>query len=93
MEHKTEGKLNIRMCMGSSCYSRGNFEFVRVVHDYVNKHGLENKVDFRGQLCSGHCNEGPVIEIENTIYPVENEVILEKLLDEKVLGKIMESTE
>lgn len=83
-----QDKINIRMCMGSSCYSRGNFEFVEVVHRYINKHELADMVDFRGQLCTRNCNEGPVIEIEGRIFPVVNEVMTEKLLDEQVLAKV-----
>ncbi len=73
--------IKIRICLGSSCFSRGNKQYVKQVKDYLQKNKLEDRVDFRGAHCFGNCYKGPVIEIDDKIYEKINEQILSGLLD------------
>lgn len=50
-------KINI--CLGSSCFSRGNKDVVMYIKDYLRKHHLEDKVIFKGARCMGNCSNGP----------------------------------
>lgn len=75
-------KLEIKLCLGSSCYARGNNVFLELIKDYLKKNGLKDKVDFRGELCSENCNKGPVIKINNKPYFNVKKDELLKLLDE-----------
>ncbi|MFO7723283.1 MAG: NAD(P)H-dependent oxidoreductase subunit E [Bacteroidales bacterium] len=74
--------IQIRICLGSSCFSRGNRSMVKIVKDYLKAHQLEDIVDFRGGHCFGTCHMGPFIEINGTIHEKLDEQILLKLLDE-----------
>ncbi len=56
----TEEK-RIEICLGSSCFSRGNKEVVMFIREYLRKHHLENKVTFKGARCMGNCSKGPNI--------------------------------
>ena len=60
--------VEIIICMGSSCYSRGNNQTLNIIRDYLTDKGLENQVIFKGELCSGNCKNGPNIRIGNSIY-------------------------
>jgi len=71
-------KIEIVICMGSSCFARGNKFLVKLVNDYLRDHNLLNEVNFHGERCFGHCAKGPVLKIENTFY--------EKVDEEKVLA-------
>ena len=65
-KNKTEmkiEKLNIRLCLGSSCYSRGNDEILKIIEKYINEKNLNQNVDFRGYLCKGQCSKGPNLSI------------------------------
>lgn len=61
-EHK------IVVCMGSSCYLRGNLRNTEIIRDYIEEKGLSASVEFSGALCSGQCKEGPVITIDGETY-------------------------
>ncbi|MCU4176700.1 (2Fe-2S) ferredoxin domain-containing protein [Carboxylicivirga sp. N1Y90] len=64
----TTGTHKILICLGSSCYSRGNADNLTLIKDYLDENGLDASIDFRGHLCSETCNKGPVIEIDETEY-------------------------
>ena len=58
----------ISICLGSSCYRRGNQEVLEVIKKYLSSHKLTDKVEFKGHLCQGKCAEGPNFFINNTGY-------------------------
>ncbi|QKG79547.1 (2Fe-2S) ferredoxin domain-containing protein [Tenuifilum thalassicum] len=58
-------KIPIVICLGSSCFSRGNRETLEVIKSYLKTKKIEDKVVFKGQLCTESCNKGPVIWINN----------------------------
>lgn len=61
-------KIQITICMGSSCYSRGNRVSLELIKAWLNERKLEAEVNFKGQLCSGLCNKGPVLIINDHVY-------------------------
>jgi len=63
-----DAKIQIVICLGSSCFSRGNRETLEVIKEYLKSNNIEDKVAFKGQLCSESCNKGPVIWIDNQKY-------------------------
>jgi NADH:ubiquinone oxidoreductase subunit E len=52
-------KIEMQICLGSSCFSRGNKEVVMYIKDYLRTNHLEDKVIFKGARCMGHCSNGP----------------------------------
>ena len=79
-----EQKIQIKLCMGSSCFTRGNEEILKVVKEFIATNLLEDKVDFRGHLCKGKCNCGPNISINNTEYEEINESEIMLILNKEL---------
>lgn len=72
--------LEITICLGSSCFARGNKKTVKVIQDFIKENGLGDKVLFRGNHCFGDCSKGPVVKINDKIYEqVDPEKALEIL--------------
>ena len=65
---RTTAKHKIVVCMGSSCYLRGNLRNTEIIRAYIAEKSLEASVEFSGALCSGQCKEGPVITIDGETY-------------------------
>lgn len=61
-------KIEVSVCMGSSCYPRGNVTILAFLKDYVKQNNLEEKIDLKGNLCEGQCKDGPVVKIDGKIY-------------------------
>ena len=77
----------MHICLGSSCFSRGNKDVVQFIKEYLKKNHLEDKVVFKGARCFGHCSEGPVLVINERIIENVNLSQIEKIL-EKELGLV-----
>jgi len=73
-------KVVIQICMGSSCFSRGNNKTLKVIQHYLKEHGLEGEVVLKGNHCFGDCSAGPVVKINEVLHEnVNTENILELL--------------
>ncbi len=82
-------KKEIKICMGSSCFSRGNRLALQVIQHYLREHNLEGEVILKGNHCFGECNDGPTVKIGTRVYDnVNSDSILEIL--EKELGALKE---
>lgn len=69
-------KLNITVCMGSSCFARGNQENLAFLEDYIKEHGIEASIELEGTRCENKCACGPNIYVNGTEY---NNVDIDKL--------------
>lgn len=61
-------KVSISICMGSSCFSRGNQKSLEIIKNYIQENDLDANINLTGCLCSEHCNEGPIITINEHTY-------------------------
>jgi NADH:ubiquinone oxidoreductase subunit E len=78
-------RKELKICMGSSCFSRGNKQTLQVIQKYLKDHQLERDVLLKGNHCFGDCNAGPTLKIGANVYEqVTQESIVEIL--EKELG-------
>ncbi len=57
-------KHMITVCMGSSCFARGNKENLQLIEKFIALHGLDDEVDLAGSCCAGNCSGGPNIVID-----------------------------
>lgn len=80
----SQPKTQIVICLGSSCFSRGNKYTLEIIKDYLTENQIEAQIDFKGQLCSQSCNKGPVIWINDKKYEAVTPANIVSLLD-KVL--------
>ena len=73
-------KKEIKICLGSSCFSRGNKTTLQLIQKYLKDHQLEREVILKGNHCFGNCNSGPNLKIGNKLYEqVNQESVLEIL--------------
>ncbi|TRX64303.1 NAD(P)H-dependent oxidoreductase subunit E [Carboxylicivirga sp. M1479] len=63
-----ETKHEIVICLGSSCFSRGNKDVLEIVKEFLNEHDLAAEVFFHGDLCGGKCENGPVLQIDDQTF-------------------------
>jgi NADH:ubiquinone oxidoreductase subunit E len=76
-------KKEVIICMGSSCFSRGNRSTLQVIQKYLKDHKLEREVILKGNHCFADCSAGPVVKIGSTVYEhVTGDSILEILENE-----------
>lgn len=77
-----EEGINITICMGSSCFSRGNKKTLRVIQDYLKETGRLQQVTFQGSHCFGNCEFGPMLQINDLLYNQVTDGNVVKILEE-----------
>lgn len=60
--------LCISVCLGSSCFARGNGQTTRALLRHVKEEGLEGQVELQGVLCEGKCSCGPNLRVNGRAY-------------------------
>lgn len=61
-------KKEIIICLGSSCFARGNKKTVQAITKYMQERNLKDLVFFHGGHCFGQCDKGPIIKVNKTLY-------------------------
>ena len=73
-------ELTITICMGSSCYSRGNRRNIEVIQKFLADEKQDAVVQVVGHLCEDHCLQGPNVQIAGTIYHAVDSASVASLL-------------
>ena len=81
---ETREPTELVICMGSSCFSRGNKRNIRLIQDYIDVHGLCGKVKMKGHLCEGLCKDGPNITIDERVFSQVEPDALELFLEDNL---------
>ena len=74
----------MHICLGSSCFSRGNKEVVMFIREYLRKHHLEDKVIFKGSRCMSNCSKGPNLKIKDNVVEGITLATIEALLEKEL---------
>jgi NADH:ubiquinone oxidoreductase subunit E len=62
------GLMEIVVCLGSSCFARGNSENLATINKHVQSQGLNASVRMTGRLCQDQCKQGPNLAIGGEIH-------------------------
>lgn len=73
----------IRICMGSSCFSRGNGANLKAIQEYLAARGLSPNVVTTGHLCENLCSQGPNLILDGEMHHVVDAAALRILLDQR----------
>jgi NADH:ubiquinone oxidoreductase subunit E len=57
----------ITVCMGSSCFGKGNSSNAEYITRFIGEHNLADKIEIAGCLCGNACAGGPNIRINGRL--------------------------
>jgi len=76
--------IELVVCMGSACFSRGNIKALELIQGYLREHGLEQDVQVTGTLCQDRCRQGPNVTVQGECFcGMEPKAILQ-ILEERL---------
>jgi len=81
-------RIEMQICLGSSCFSRGNKDVVMFIREYLRKNHLEDKVIFKGARCMGHCSNGPNLNINGETIEDVTVSKIEGILEKEFAGMV-----
>lgn len=70
----------IKICMGSACFAKGNQENFEYIRNYIEENNLDDKITVSGSLCENKCSDGPRIYIDGTEYKNVDKNLLDEIL-------------
>lgn len=73
--------VEIKVCMGSACFARGNSENIEFIENHVKENGLDAKIELVGSRCEGYCADGPNIFIDGKQYTNVDKDKLKSLME------------
>ncbi len=83
----SEKRHKIVICMGSSCFARGNAENLNRIEVFLAQNSLSAQIELVGCGCARRCSEGPNIEIDGeSFHQMDKEALLD-LLNQKLKGE------
>lgn len=70
----------ITICMGSSCFGKGNKENTEFISRFIEEHDLGDRININGCLCTNACGRGPNIKINDKLISSVYEQTLSAIL-------------
>lgn len=70
----------IKVCMGSACFAKGNLENLEYIRKYIDENNLDSEVQIVGALCENKCSDGPRIIVDGKEYKKITKDEITKLL-------------
>ena len=71
----------IKICMGSACFAKGNQENLEYIKEYIEENNLEADISIIGALCENKCEIGPRIIINEKEYTNVTKEQIKEVLD------------
>ncbi len=71
----------IKICMGSACFAKGNQENLEYIKEYIKENNLDSEITIVGALCENKCDIGPRIIINDKEYTNVTKEKIKEVLD------------
>ncbi len=71
----------IKICMGSACFAKGNQENLEYIKEYIEGNNLDSEITIVGALCENKCDIGPRIIINDKEYTNVTKEKIKEVLD------------
>ena len=79
--------LEVVLCMGSSCFSRGNVANLEAIRRHLDERGVPLRVTLRGHLCEGRCKEGPHLVVDGRLHARVTPASARALVDQALAAR------
>ena len=67
-EGEGKNKVEIKVCVGTCCYTNGSYDTMKLLMDAAEERGYDQKIDFKASFCFENCGQGPNVEVDGTLH-------------------------
>lgn len=78
----SDDAIEIVVCLGSSCFARGNSENLAILNKYAQSNGTAVSIRLTGKLCQDQCKLGPNLTIGGELHHNVTAARLRELLQQ-----------
>jgi NADH:ubiquinone oxidoreductase subunit E len=87
MVQNSANPIAITICMGSSCFSRGNNRSIGVIQSFLETRQGEPAIEVCGRLCEGQCKLGPNLCVNGRDYHEVDPVMVLGLVNDALVHR------
>ena len=81
--------MEVKVCVGSSCYLKGAERIAAACDEKIKANGLENTVSLSGSFCTGRCNrEGVTVMVDGEVFTGLTPEKFDAFFTEKILNRV-----
>ena len=77
----------ITICIGSSCHLKGSRSVIQGLEKKIRENNLASKIELNGSFCTGECEKGVCVKIDEELFSVSQETV-DKFFEEEVLRRV-----
>ncbi len=77
----------ITICIGSSCHLKGSRSVIQGLEKKIRENNLASKIELNGSFCTGECEKGVCVKIDEELFSVSPETV-DKFFEEEVLRRV-----
>ncbi len=69
--------MKVKVCIGSSCHLKGSRTVVEKLKALIEENKLTQDIELSGTFCMSKCQQGVCVEVDDKVFSVEPETIVE----------------
>lgn len=77
----------ITICIGSSCHLKGSRNVIQGLERKIKEEQLSSKIELNGSFCTGECEKGVCVKIDDELFSVSPETV-DTFFTEEVLRRL-----
>ncbi len=79
--------MKVTVCIGSSCHIKGSRQVVEQLQYLINKNNLKDEVELKGTFCTGQCQAGVAVTLDDQIYSVLSSEV-DEFFEREILSRV-----
>ena len=79
--------MKVTVCIGSSCHVKGSKAVIDQLQELVNSNNLADKVELTGTFCTGNCEKGVCVTVDDVLHTVSPETA-KTFFETEILAKL-----
>jgi len=87
-EAKEAQKVDIAVCVGTSCYLKGSYNLLQRLLELAKEHNVQDRVSIGATFCLERCSQGPNIRINDEVVSGVTEDKIREIFENQVMAKI-----
>lgn len=78
--------MRVTICIGSACHLKGSRQIIEIFERLIAENGLFGQVELNGSFCTGNCEHGVCVAVEDALYSVSPECA-EEFFYHEIMGE------
>ena len=79
--------MKLTVCIGSACHVKGSRYVLEQLQSLIADKGVSDKVELAGTFCTGNCQQGVCVTLDDTLFSVSPDTTA-SLFENEVLSRL-----